>query len=113
MDAHFKKFPHYYKWDEFINIVGLIYRGCELEVVIRVDKRGRIVIPKDLRDQIGLGRLARLKVEGKRIVIEPIENPLQRLKKTVKVRISDIEGELRELREKAEDRLREVSERWR
>ena len=84
-----------------------------METLVRVDRRGRIVIPKAVRERIGLGRMARLRVEGGRITIEPARNPLEALRRTVRVDITDVEGELRELRREAEEQLkREASRRW-
>ncbi len=85
-----------------------------MEILVRIDRRGRIVIPKAVREGIGLGRVARLRVEGGKITIEPAISPLKALRRTVRVNITDVEGELRELRREAEEQLRrEASRRWR
>lgn len=81
--------------------------------IARIDAKGRVVIPKRLREEAGLGRVAKIRAEGGRIIIEPIESPLERLKSNVKLAIADIESELRGLRKVAEEWLmKEVSERW-
>jgi len=43
--------------------------------VARVDEKGRVVIPKDLREKVKMkkGSYVRIRIDGKNIVIEPIE----------------------------------------
>lgn len=45
-----------------------------VSVVVRVDERGRVVLPKAVRERVGLkkGGYARVRVEGSAIVIEPV-----------------------------------------
>jgi AbrB family looped-hinge helix DNA binding protein len=50
-----------------------------VEYVLRVDGRGRIVIPSEVRKRLGIGRLVRLRVEDGRAVIEPVRDPLEEL----------------------------------
>ena len=42
-----------------------------------VSSRGRVVIPKPIRDALGLtpGTILRVRVDGKRVVLEPITEP--------------------------------------
>ena len=44
--------------------------------VLRVDEKGRILIPKNIREKVELkkGSYASVKVDGKTIVIEPLES---------------------------------------
>lgn len=44
---------------------------------MNVDRKGRVLIPKDVRDRVGLkaGGKARLKVEDERIIIMPPISP--------------------------------------
>mgnify|MGYP002154706852 CR=1 FL=1 len=44
---------------------------------VTVDDRGRILIPKEVRDKVGLqaGRKARLEVEGHNIIVMPPVSP--------------------------------------
>jgi len=44
---------------------------------VNVDDKGRVLIPKDVRDRVGLkaGGRARLKVENERIIIMPPISP--------------------------------------
>ena len=43
--------------------------------VARVDEKGRVVIPKGLREKVKIkkGSYVRIRIDGKNIVIEPIE----------------------------------------
>ena len=45
-----------------------------MSIVVRVDRKGRVVIPKDLREKVGIreGSLVQVRVEGGRVVIEPV-----------------------------------------
>ena len=50
-----------------------------MEILVRVDRRGRIVIPSEVRRSLGIGRVVRLKVEGGRIVLEAVKDPVEKL----------------------------------
>ena len=54
-----------------------------VEYILRVDRRGRIVIPSEVRKSLGIGRAVKLRVRGKSIVIEPIEDPLEELSRLI------------------------------
>ena len=43
--------------------------------IVKVDKRGRILIPKDIRVKTGVkeGGYVRLETDGERIIIEPLK----------------------------------------
>ena len=42
-----------------------------------VSKKGQVVIPKQARDKLGLtpGTVLKVQVEGKRIILEPLQEP--------------------------------------
>lgn len=72
---------------------------------IRVDRQGRALIPKPMRDAMGLGDggEAVAWLEGDRLVLEPRAVLLERLKVRYRdVRISMSEELIRERREEAE-----------
>jgi len=48
-----------------------------LEVRVRLSKKNTLYIPRSIADAVGIreGSLLRLRVEGSRIVIEPIPDP--------------------------------------
>ena len=45
-----------------------------MEFIVRVDSKGRVLIPKGLREVVGVkeGGLVRVYVEGNRVVVEPL-----------------------------------------
>ena len=55
-----------------------------MDFVLRVDERGRVVIPSEIRKKIGIKRAVRLRLEGRKIVLEPAEDQLEELSKLVK-----------------------------
>ena len=57
-------------------------------VTVKVDGKGRIVIPKIIRERLSIGRLVRLRVEGNRIILEPIRDPLDELAELVELKIT-------------------------
>jgi AbrB family looped-hinge helix DNA binding protein len=81
-----------------------------VEMLLRVDEKGRILIPRALREKLGIGRLVRARVEEGRIVIEPVEDPLELLEKAVVKGTEDVEREIGELRRIAEAELRKLVE---
>jgi bifunctional DNA-binding transcriptional regulator/antitoxin component of YhaV-PrlF toxin-antitoxin module len=81
-----------------------------VEMLLRVDGKGRILIPRALREKLGIGRLVRARVEEGRIVIEPVGDPLELLEKAVVKGTEDVEREIGELRRVAEAELRKLVE---
>ena len=53
-----------------------ILGGKTLVIIAKVDKKGRLLIQKEIREKLGIkeGSNVKIKIEGKRIVIEPIES---------------------------------------
>ena len=47
-----------------------------MSVIVRVDERGRVVIPKSIREKVKLkeGNYVNVRVEGRTIVMEPLES---------------------------------------
>jgi len=54
-----------------------------MEIYIKVDKRGRLVIPSEVRRMLGIKRVLKLRVEGRRLVLEAPEDPLDKLAELV------------------------------
>mgnify|MGYP000126624230 CR=1 FL=1 len=42
-----------------------------------VSRKGQVVIPKPIRDRLGLtpGTVLRVRIEGKKVILEPLEKP--------------------------------------
>jgi len=84
-----------------------------LELILKIDDKGRILIPVHIRREIGLKRVVKVRVEGRKLVIEPIEDPIEILTETVLKGSTDIEKEVKDLRSIAEkEALKRVKERW-
>jgi AbrB family looped-hinge helix DNA binding protein len=80
-----------------------------------LDRFGRIVIPKDVRDDMGLeaGTVLQIEKDGERIVLQPIQGEPQVLEKKgilvfTGTAVGDVEAALHEHRKK---RIRNLSQR--
>ena len=84
-----------------------------MEVLVRVDGKGRLVIPKELRERLGIHGLVRLRVEGDKLIVEPIRDPLEALEASVIEGTRDVAREIGGLRRSAfEEAARRLAERW-
>jgi len=54
-----------------------------MEIYVKVDKRGCLVIPSEVRRRLGIKRVLKLRVEGRRLVLEAPEDPLDKLAELV------------------------------
>ena len=50
-----------------------------MEYIVRVDDRGRISIPSDVRKLLGIRRYIRLRVADGKAILEPVKDPLDDL----------------------------------
>lgn len=74
-------------------------------LALRVDPKGRIQIPKDLRDELGIqGEVSAIVEEGI-LKIEPVERIFDRLAREVRFNFKSVTKELPELRKAAEREL--------
>ncbi len=84
-----------------------------MELLLRVDAKGRILIPASIRRELGLERVVRARVEGGRLVIEPVGDPVEALTRAVVEGTRDVEEEVARLgRVVGEEAVRRVVERW-
>lgn len=74
-------------------------------LALKVDSKGRIQVPKELRDQLGMRREVSVKVENGTMTIEPIERIFDRLAGEVRFNFTSVAGELPGLRKAAEEEL--------
>lgn len=77
-----------------------------MAAISRIDEKGRILIPAQMRRKLSSG-IVRLRVEGDKIIIEPIKDPIERLVMAVKKGTKDVSEEIRGLRKIAEEHLAE------
>lgn len=75
------------------------------EITVKVDRRGRIVIPSNIRRRFNIRNIVKIVVKGEEIVLKPVEDPLESLKKLVLKGTTDVEKEIRRLRKVAEHEL--------
>lgn len=81
-----------------------------MEQVLRVDEKGRVLLPGALRKKLGINRLVKARIEGNRIILEPVADPVELLMKAVIKGTEDIELEISELRRTAENQVKKLIE---
>ncbi len=79
--------------------------GLGLQEELRVDEKGRIQVPKKIRERLGIKRTVKASVKGHSLVIEAEDDPWEELARIVKTRFKDVEKELPALRKAAEEQL--------
>lgn len=77
------------------------------EVVVRVDQKGRVVIPSKIRKQLNIKNIVKISVKEGEIALKPVEDPLKSLEKLVVKGTTDVEKDIRRLRRVAERELKE------
>ncbi len=88
-------------YQTFISILVL---GLSQKIVSKVGKKGAIYIPKHVCEQLGIGEgdKAVMKIEGKRLVLEFIPDPLSlamKVKKWTKTTVEEFEKESEEMQD--------------
>lgn len=73
--------------------------------ILKVDRKGRMHIPKEIRDKLGIKTRVKGSVKGGVLVIEPISNLLDKLAGQVRFNFNGIEESLPGLRITAEEQL--------
>jgi len=74
-------------------------------IAIRVDSKGRLLIPKSVREQLGIGKEVTVTLEDGKMTIEPVERIYERLATNVKFNFANIADEIPRLRKAAEEEL--------
>jgi len=72
------------------------------EEPVRIDEKGRVLIPLKIRKRLGMKNLVRISVRGKKVILEPVLDPLDIIKGLVIKGTEDVERKIRDLRKKAE-----------
>lgn len=84
-----------------------------MEILLKIDAKGRILIPAHIRRKLGLERIVKMRVEKNRLIIESVEDPVEALVQTVVKGSRDIEREIADFRRVAEkEAMKEVKKRW-
>jgi len=76
-----------------------------MEVVVNVDRRGRILIPAAIRKKLNIRNAVKIIVEEDKLILRPMEDPLKQIEELVIKGTSDVELEIQGLRKVAEERL--------
>ncbi len=72
--------------------------------VVRIDDKGRILIPAKFRRKLS-SRVVKIRMEGDRLTVEPLKDPLEILTSSVRKGTRDIKKEIEKLRRAAEKQL--------
>jgi AbrB family looped-hinge helix DNA binding protein len=72
---------------------------------LKVDSKGRIQIPKDVREELGIKNEVSARIEEGVVRIEPVEGILDRLSRRVRFNFKSVEEDLPKLRKAAEREL--------
>ncbi|MEM2227067.1 MAG: AbrB/MazE/SpoVT family DNA-binding domain-containing protein [Candidatus Bathyarchaeia archaeon] len=75
------------------------------EVTVRVDEKGRMVIPAGIREKLNIKKVVKLSIKGDEVVLKPVEDPLRALEGLVEKGTTDVEEEIGRLRRAAEREL--------
>lgn len=75
------------------------------ETNLKVDSKGRIALPAKIRRELRIGKYVKVKVEENRVILTPVDNPLNAIQKLVVKGTKNVEHEVRLLRKKAEAEL--------
>ena len=75
------------------------------EVTVKVDRKGRIVIPSNIRKKFNIKNVVKIIVKEGEITLKPVEDPLKSLEKLVVKGTTDVEKEIQRLHRIAEREL--------
>ncbi len=74
-------------------------------LALRVDSKGRIQVPRELREQLGIREEVSVKIEDGMMIIEPVERVFDRLASEIRFNFKSVGTELPKLRKAAEEEL--------
>ena len=80
----------------------------EVGLLLKVDEKGRITIPSEIRRKLGIKGYVKIQVAGDKLIIEPVRNPLEKLMELVVDSGGNIEEDIRVFRRKEEEKLKEL-----
>jgi len=74
-------------------------------LALKVDSKGRIQVPKELREELGIGKEVSVRIEGGTMTIEPVERVFDRIASEVRFNFKSVATGLPKLRKAAEEEL--------
>jgi AbrB family looped-hinge helix DNA binding protein len=75
------------------------------KIALKVDTKGRIQLPKQLREELGIEGKVSATIENGRIEIEPLETILGRLSKNIRFKFKSVGTDMPKIRKAAETQL--------
>ncbi len=75
------------------------------ETLAKVDDKGRLVLPLKVRRELKIRNMVEIRVEKGKVILTPVEDPLESLRKIVVRGTKDVEKEIRRMRRMAEKEL--------
>jgi len=77
-----------------------------VELTLRIDRKGRVLIPAEIRRLISLRDVVKAQVEGEKLILEPMRNPIEDLTALVVDKSGDVEKDIAAFKGAAEKALR-------
>src|SRR2546426_6985543 len=74
-------------------------------LALKVDSKGRIQIPKEIREELGIGNEVSASIQDGIVTIEPVEHIFDRLSREVRFNFKGVEESMPKLRRAAEEEL--------
>ncbi len=74
-------------------------------LALKVDSKGRIQIPKEIREELGIRNEVSASIEDGTVTIEPVERIFDRLSTEVRFTFKSVEKDMPKLRRAAEKEL--------
>lgn len=71
------------------------------ETLAKVDDKGRLVLPLKVRRELKIRNVVRIDMERGKLILTPVEDPLESLVKIVVRGTVDVEAEIKRLRREA------------
>ena len=75
------------------------------ETLVKVDEKGRVVLPLKVRRELKIHGVVKIGVERDRITLTPVPDPLESVVRYVLRGTKDVEQEIRRLRRRAEEEM--------
>ena len=84
-----------------------------MEFILKVDNKGRILIPSEIRTALGIKNVVSVRVKDGKLIIKPIKDPIDALTSSVVRGTVDVEKQISELRRTTlREAMKRVKERW-
>jgi len=82
-----------------------------VELLLKVDKKGRITIPSEIRHKFKIKDLVKLRITKDKLILEPVKNPLHELTLLVIDSEGDIVKDIKIFRKRAEEEIKKITKK--